>query len=200
MQEPEFTEPEPDVKARNPQEIDAFLAAINQRSEAGTRFYCLALLTSMTGMRIGEVLNVRVRDIDTIAGTVFVRKSKTKKQRTCLLPAEPEARNEFHTALMRWLNLREKWNPTSDRLFVSKTGAPLAYPSVVRTFHSTSRQAKVEPDITPHQMRHSYVSRMMGHGANTPGLARQMGHSIPVLLKTYTHCVDGEQLRAVEKW
>jgi len=198
--EPDEQEPEPDIKARKQSEVDAFLEAINQRSVAGTRFYALTLMAYMTGMRIGEVLNVRIRDIDTVKGTIYVRKSKTHKQRTCLLPMEPDALNDFHSAMMRWYNAREKMNPTSDRVFVAKTGEPLIYASVIRTFHSTSRQAKLEPPLLPHQLRHSYVSRMMGNGANMPGLARQMGHSIPVMVKTYTHCVDVEQLRAVERW
>jgi len=197
-------EPEPkkrnERKARNTDEIERFMDTINRRSDSGTRFYALALMLRQSGMRISEALNLEVKDFDIVAGTAFILNSKNGRSRTVLFPPQPEYRLELHDAMTKWFIVREKWNPKCDRVFTSRTGEPLNYQSVIRTFHKVSKRSGVTPDVKPHQLRHTYVSRLKKKGADDASLAQQLGHTVRTMRETYTHCIDQGQEEAVSKY
>lgn len=203
--EPEAEPDETPEKARKAHEIDAFFAAINPRSASGSRTLALTRLLAFTGLRIGEALDLRMRDIDFAAGTVTVRRGKTPSaRREVAMPADPEKVELLLKDMGRYLKHRASWNPTVDRVFVSTPKAGeratrgLSYQSVYRTFQRVSERAGIAP-LSPHQLRHTYASILIGKGAAITGVQRQLGHANPqITLRTYAHCVSNEQREAAK--
>lgn len=190
-------------KARGTDELAAFFAAINRKSASGKRFYAIATLTKNTGARVGEVLNLTLRDLDLEHGAMWIRESKNHKQRTAVVVHLEETRR----ALEAWFSVRDEWDVESDYVFVSRPGEnprtkkaddKLDYRSVARTFETVSKRAGIEPPVMPHQLRHTFISKAIERGASPAGLCKQTGHVNPnVLLGSYTHVVDKAQRDAV---
>ena len=191
-------------KGRTAEEVGRFFAAINRRSESGTRFYALAMLLSYTGLRVGEALALHDADLDLVAGAAAVRSGKTHaSERTALLPGG-DKQQELTDAVAAWRKVRATWNPTCPLLFVGRprnsdtASEPLLYQSVQRTFREVSDRAGLDRPITPHQLRHTYASVLIGNGAPITGVSKQLGHANPrITMSTYAWCVAREQRDAV---
>lgn len=190
-------------KARTEPELKRFFRAINRDSDSGKRFYAIATLTRNTGARIGEVLNLTLRDLDLEHGAMWIAESKNHKQRSAVIAHLDETRK----ALDAWFVVRERWGVDSEYVFVTrpgdnprtrKTDERVNYRSVAHTFETVSKRAGLVPPVMPHQLRHTFISRAIENGAAPAALCKQSGHANPnVLLSQYTHVIDKAQLDAV---
>jgi len=90
-----------------------------------TRYHALLYLTYLAGLRIGETLALRERDVDLDLLKVHVTRGKTG-ERIVPLPVDPK----LVQSLARWLQVRKSW-PASDLLFITRSGEPIR-PSAVR--------------------------------------------------------------------
>lgn len=189
-------------KGRSATEIDRFYRAINKRSLSGARFFALVRLIHYTGLRVGEALELELRDLVWEAGYVDVRRSKTPSGiRNAMMPSDPERREELWDAMQKWLEWREEIEPESDLVFVSRTGAPLAYNSVNRSFMRISERAGLKDGMTAHTLRHTYASVLLSKGAPLTGVAKQLGHKNPdITARVYSHVINREQQDAVSRF
>ena len=189
-------------KGRSATEIDGFYRAINRRSLSGARFFALVRLIHYTGLRVGEALELELRDLVWEAGYVDVRRSKTPSGiRNAMMPSDPERREELWDAMQKWLEWREEIEPESDLVFVSRTGAPLAYNSVNRSFMRVSERAGLKDGMTAHTLRHTYASVLLSKGAPLTGVAKQLGHKNPdITARVYSHVINREQQDAVSRF
>ena len=185
-------------------EVEAFFDAIRTRSASGARFMALMRLVYFTGIRIGEALELDIDDLDWASGCVHIRKGKTPNaRRMAMMPADPDKVALLMADVNRWLKWRNAWNPTTRLLFVSNPNGKgrattgLHYQSVQRTCHTVSERAGIRP-LTPHQLRHTYISVLIANGAPITGITRQAGHSSSaVTMRSYAWCVSREQEEAV---
>lgn len=196
-----WDEPEPERKehkrkARTEDELAAFFGAINRKSDSGKRFYAIALLARNTGARISEVLNLKRDDLDWRGSTMWIADSKTGKPRGAIITHIDATR----AAIEDWYTVRESWNPSSDYVFVTRPGKAdkgderVCYGSVKRGFDTVSERAGLAYHITPHHLRHTFVSMALANGAPEAGLCKQGGWANPrVLRQIYQHVVDQEQ-------
>src|SRR5450759_3694531 len=106
-------------KTKTPQEWAALFDCIATRYPTAARNHALLYLTYLTGLRIGETLALRVKDLDFDRLKVHVTQGKTG-ERMVPLPDDPA----LESTIARWLQIREKW-PTGDLLFITRSGAPL---------------------------------------------------------------------------
>ena len=122
------------------QEVERLLAAARALPPRGSlrswKYYCLIGLLSVTGLRLGEALNLKLDDIDLRNNVLTIEKAKFGKSR--LVPIHPSTRK----VLVKYLQLRERLlqGCTSPYLFTSGTGNRLDKADVYRTFHVLSRQ------------------------------------------------------------
>ena len=136
-------------------------------------------LVYFTGIRIGEALELDIDDLDWASGCVHIRKGKTPSaRRMAMMPADPDKVALLMADVNRWLKWRNAWNPTTRLLFVSNPNGKgrattgLHYQSVQRTCHTVSERAGIRP-LTPHQLRHTYISVLIANGAPITGITRQ---------------------------
>ncbi|HEY6369954.1 MAG TPA: tyrosine-type recombinase/integrase [Candidatus Sulfotelmatobacter sp.] len=122
------------------QEIKRLLAAARSLPPAGGprswKYYCLLGLLSVTGLRLGEALNLKLDDIDLRNNVLTIQKAKFGKSR--LVPIHPSTRK----VLVKCLQQRERFleGCASPYLFTSGTGNRLDKGDVHRTFYVLSRQ------------------------------------------------------------
>jgi integrase len=180
-------------KTKTPHEWAAFFDCIATRYPTAARNHALLYLTYVTGLRIGEALALRVSDVDLDRFKVHVTQGKTG-ERMVPLPVDPE----LERTIARWLQLREVW-PTSDLLFITRSGAPLDSSAVRRSMVLYGARSGIG-HVTPHMLRHSAATEMLGNGAPPIGVQRILGHrSLRTTLETYAHACDTHAAEAMAR-
>lgn len=140
-----------------------------------------------SGFRIGELLELRLQDIDVHRRQVFIRNSKGRKDRMVVLA---------DTILPLLHNYLSTYNP---KVFFAEgqDGGPYS-PESVRAFLRVScRRAGIKKKVTPHTLRHSYATHMLENGVDLRYIQELLGHSKPETTMIYTH-VSRKDLMRIE--
>jgi tyrosine recombinase XerC len=190
-QSPVLLVPAPRIRKTLPgvlsvEEIERLLEAPDGSTPLGLRDRCLFEVLYATGLRVSELLSLRLGSIDWIARTVRVV-GKGAKERLALLgdlavDALERYLHEGRPALLK--------SGTSDALFLSNLGKPLS----VRGFHvilqGHLRAAGIERHVTPHTLRHSFATHMLEGGADLRTVQELLGHASVSTTQVYTHVSD----------
>jgi integrase/recombinase XerC len=136
-----------------------------------------------TGIRVSELVGLNLEDVD-FAGAVIKVRGKGRKER--LAPMGPTA----IAAIQKYLALRggvvKDALPTGP-LFVNKHGQRLSTRSVRRKLDKYLIEAGLDPDISPHTLRHSFATHMLNHGADLRSVQELLGHQSLSTTQIYTH-------------
>jgi len=180
-------------KTRSPEEWEVFFRCMATRYPTAARNHALLYLTYLAGLRIGETLALRERDVDLDLLKVHVTRSKTG-ERIVPLPDDPK----LTQSLTRWLEIRKSW-PASDLLFITRSGEPIR-PSAVRRSMALYGKRSGIGHVTPHMLRHSAATEMLANGAPPIGVQRVLGHrSLRTTLETYAHACDTHAAEAMAR-
>lgn len=144
----------------------------------------LALLYS-SGLRIGELLNLELNDIDVDRRQIFVRNGKGRKDRYVIMAES--FRQLFHNYLMTY---RPK------RYFVEgpKPGVQYTAPSIRGFLKRACKLARINKKVTPHTLRHSYATHLLEQGVDLRYIQELLGHSRPETTMIYTHVSKRDML------
>ncbi|NCC51977.1 MAG: tyrosine recombinase XerC [Spartobacteria bacterium] len=148
-----------------------------------------------TGMRLSELANLPEKEVDILSGVVKVR-GKGKKERLCPLggPASRAFRALLDKRDLFWMALGRAGKPPS--AFLNKNGGRLTPRSIERMFKKYAPLAGLNPNITPHVMRHSFATHMLDNGADLRSVQELLGHASLSTTQIYTH-ITVERLKEV---
>lgn len=134
-----------------------------------------------SGLRLAEVLGVRLEDIDLRAGTVRVL---GKGAKTRVVPVGTQA----IAAVERWLPERAGMaHPEERALFVSRRGGPL-HPRTVQTRLAARAKAHgLDARVHPHVLRHSFASHILQSSGDLRAVQELLGHASISTTQVYTH-------------
>ncbi len=151
--------------------------------EASSDIYDLLIVILMaeTGMRVGELLGIRVADIDLHDSTIRIR-GKYGKERIVFFGPRTSAILEAYLGAMR---LRAR-----DPLI------PLSYQAVYKRLKKLARRAGVDPaKVRPHVLRHTFATSALRKGMSLVALQRLLGHSNIRVTQRYLHLVTEDLKR-----
>jgi integrase len=132
----------------------------------------------LTGARYGELIRLRVSDVDLEAGTIHIRESKSGKPRQ--IPLTDEASEHFEQLVLG--------RGGCAAVFVRSNGRVWKRSEQARPLLSACRRAGIEPAITFHGLRDTFASVLAMNGAPMAVIARVLGHSdTRVTEKHYAH-------------
>ena len=154
-------------KTKTPEEWAALFRCIETRYPTAARNHAMLYLTYLAGLRIGETLALRVGDVDLDRLKVYVRHGKTG-ERIVPLPGEPM----LAASLERWVKVRGTW-PTSELLFITRTGEPIRSSAVRRSMALYGVRSGIG-HVTPHMLRHSAATEMLANGASPIGVQQYL--------------------------
>lgn len=161
----------------NEEDVLEFLARL--RRNQPFRDYCIAVVIANTGLRIGEVLSIRLSHLQLIDSNELIIIGKGNKQRKVVI------NDSTVKVIMHYYNnerIKYKWAAMSDYLFVSNKGKRLNAATVNRIFNDNSLT------ITPHMLRHFFATNALEEGLlNLRQLQEQLGHSSLETVQKYTH-------------
>jgi len=138
-----------------------------------------------TGIRVSELVALNMDDIDFLGEVVHVR-GKGKKER--IAPIGSSALQVIQH-YMEYRNKRAQSNGNFDSkvLFVNKHGRRLSTRSVRRKMDKYLKMAGLDPDISPHTLRHSFATHMLNNGADLRSVQELLGHQSLSTTQIYTH-------------
>jgi site-specific recombinase XerD len=143
------------------------------------------------GLRTGEVVRLRVGDIDSAQNIIRVVQSKGRKDRNVMLPAD------ILGLLRQWWRERPTRHdtdaPAAERwLFPGcKPGRPLTTRQLIRLFHATAAAAAITKPVTPHSLRHSFATHLLERGVDIRVIQALLGHDKLETTALYTRVATG---------
>ncbi len=132
------------------------------------------------GLRVSELANLTLSDLDLNNKTLLVRQGKGKKDRT--IPLEQQSL----AALKSYLGEREA-DPECEHLFVAKNGTSLAVRSVRYIVKKHMQKAGIKKRASVHTLRHTFGTHKVDKGMTLPNLKDLMGHRKLETTYRYVH-------------
>ena len=138
---------------------------------------CILQILYGCGLRVSEVLALKIADIDSDAMCLMVREAKGKKDRALPLP---------QTLLY---NLRQYYLAYRPEvyLFEGQNGGKYSAKSIQNFIKKYAREAKIQKSVTPHMLRHSYATHQLENGVNIRYVQELLGHNSIKTTELYTH-------------
>ncbi len=166
------------------EQIEKLLSTPDTNTLLGARDRAMLEVLYSTGMRVSELVDMNIMDVDFEGSTIRIR-GKGKKQRTA--PVGPTAL----VAIQRYLEKRRQ-DPRSgefdqNALFANKHGQRLSTRSVRRKLDKYLAEAGLDPTISPHTLRHSFATHMLNNGADLRSVQELLGHQSLSTTQIYTH-------------
>lgn len=171
------------------EEIDALLRTFDITTAKGCRDSAIVEVLYSTGLRVTELVTLRINDL--FFGEGYVRViGKGDKQR--LVPISSAARDKIQL----YMEFRKPEKPSEPTLFLNNRGKPLTRVMVFTIIRQAAERAGITKSISPHTLRHSYATHLLEGGANIRQVQELLGHESISTTEVYTH-LDRRHLRSV---
>jgi len=193
----------PKVRSRLPtylrvDEIDQLLAAPNVATPIGLRDRAMLEVLYSTGLRVSELLNLRVSDVDMRMGCVRCI-GKGDKERLVPIGRKAIGAVEQYLAHGRPKLARPSSPPPHDYvLFLTINGKRLSRVTIWKILHDYGVQLGLRGRLTPHKLRHSFATHLLEGGADLRSVQLMLGHADISTTQIYTHVVE-ERLKQIYK-
>ena len=130
-----------------------------------------------TGLRVSELIEIKIQDIDFSERTIFI-KGKGNKERIVLF--DKDTKEEISA----YLNFRVK---KSEYLLVNNYGHPLSARYIQMMIKKYAEKAEIKKNVTPHVLRHSYATHLLKRGVDIRIIQQLLGHSSILSTQIYTN-------------
>lgn len=164
-------------------EIFNLLDRIGAEDLAGLRDRALLEFLYATGLRVGELVSLDLASLDFTSSTVRVI-GKGRKER--IVPFGSAAARAVRAWLVASEPLR-RGDGDPDALFLNLRGGRLTDRSVRRVLLRRLREAAIHARVSPHALRHSFATHLLGSGADLRGIQELLGHASLSTTQRYTH-------------
>jgi len=176
------------------EEVQSLLDSPNLRTSRGVRDKAALELIYATGMRVSEVANLKLADLNLDMGFV---KCTGKGQKQRIIPLGSYASR----ALTRYINkARPKLLKQKDdsALFLSRLGKKISRQTFWKTIKGYAGEARIKKEISPHTLRHSFATHLLERGADLRTVQEMLGHSDISTTQLYTH-INKERLKQIHR-
>ena len=181
-------------KVLSVQEVERLLDEPNLGTLDGYRDKTMLELLYATGMRVSELVNVPVKNVDMKMQYVIVM-GKGSKER--MLPLGRTALHylEHYLSVVRPQLLHGKPDAAAE-LFVTGWGGPMTRERFYEIIVAYGKSAGISKRVTPHMLRHSFATHLLNNGTDLRIVQELLGHADISTTQIYTH-LDVERLREV---
>lgn len=161
-------------------EVERIIASVDLSDPLGHRNKAILETLYSCGMRVSELVEMRISDL--FMEDSFVRVTgKGNKQR--LIPIGEPAKE----AILHYLKQTGRQFAKGDILFLNKNGKKLSRVMVFNIVKTHAAKAGVTKNISPHTFRHSFASHLVENGADLRVVQQMLGHESILTTEIYTH-------------
>ena len=176
------------------EEVELLLEQPKDCDNKGIRDKAMLELLYATGIRVSELINLDVSDVNVPMS--FVRCKGGKKER--IIPMGHQAKD----ALENYINNVRKYmvkDENETALFVNCSGARLSRQGFWKLIKYYQHIAGIETDITPHTLRHSFAAHLLENGADLHSIQEMMGHADISSTQVYSRMMNSKIKDVYEK-
>ena len=172
-------------------DLEKMFSVFDKSDCLGQRNALILEMLYATGVRVGELVSIRVSDINFFDHTIRIL-GKGRKMRMVFFGSycEDVLNLYLHDGYCK-LNTKN-----SDYLFLNKNGGQLSSRYVAMVIDQAVRKCEIDYHISPHTLRHTFATDLLNNGADLMSVKEMLGHSSINTTSIYTH-VTSEQLRKV---
>ncbi|MFH1339133.1 MAG: site-specific tyrosine recombinase XerD [Candidatus Omnitrophota bacterium] len=176
------------------QEVENLIAQPDLRKKGGIRDRAILELLYATGMRVSELTQLKIQDVNLDVG--FVR---------CLGKGNKERIVPLGRKAIEWLSKYIKnerpyflKKASTEALFLTRLHKRISRQSIWKMFKRYARRARIRKEIHPHILRHSFATHLLERGADLRSVQEMLGHSDISTTQIYTH-INKDRLRMIHK-
>lgn len=173
------------------EEIDRIIGVIDLSKPEGQRNKAIIETLYSCGLRVTELINLRVSNLYFNEGFIRVI-GKGNKER--LVPIGRQAVKEIGLYLQDRAHLSGITRANEDILFLNRRGKQLTRVMIFTLIKNYARSAGLKKNIGPHTFRHSFATHLIDGGADLRAVQEMLGHESILTTEIYTH-LDREYLR-----
>ncbi len=169
------------------EEVELLLEQPKNCDNKGIRDKAMLELLYATGIRVSELINLDVSDVNVPMS--FIRCNGGKKER--IIPMGHQAKD----ALENYINNVRKYmvrDENETALFVNCSGARLSRQGFWKLIKYYQHIAGIETDITPHTLRHSFAAHLLENGADLHSIQEMMGHADISSTQVYSRMMNSK--------
>lgn len=164
-------------------EVKRLLDAPDPKKPSGCRDAAMLELLYAAGLRVSELITLKLQDVNLTAGYVRVF-GKGAKERVVPIGQYAQEKIRRFTTGARQALLKDRISAT---LFVARAGKPLSRQGFWKLIKRYGLRAGLRKVITPHTLRHSFASHLLEGGADLRAVQTMLGHADIATTQIYTH-------------
>ena len=165
-------------------EIETMLAAIDLSTPGGTRDRAMLEVLYSSGLRVSELLNLRLTNCYFMEGFIRVL-GKSDKVR--LVPIGQDAMHYTRIYIEHVRSQLAVQKGDEDTIFLNLRGKQLSRISVFTTIKKVAAEVGIKKTISPHTFRHSFATHLIEGGADLRAVQQMLGHESITTTEIYTH-------------
>ena len=170
--------------ALSEKQVEALLASPNIQTELGLRNRAMLELLYATGLRVSELVEIRLQALSLTQGVIRIT-GKGNKER--LVPMGEVAMDWVQRYMQLARPVLMEANAVSDALFVTARGSAMTRQAFWYLIKKYAKQAGIQIKISPHTLRHAFATHLLNHGADLRVVQLLLGHSDLSTTQIYTH-------------
>jgi len=176
------------------EEVKLLLSIPDTKTSKGSRDAAMIELLYAAGLRVSELINLKLQDVNMEAGFVRVF-GKGSKERVVPIGLFAKKKIDDYLKIARPLILKDI---VSRYLFVARAGKPMTRQGFWKLIKRHALKAGFNKKITPHSLRHSFASHLLEGGADLRAVQLMLGHVDISTTQIYTH-VAREHLKKIHE-
>jgi len=150
------------------------------QSVSNIKHKSILMLLYSAGLRLSELIDLRISDINSKDMLIYIRKAKGNKDRVVML--SPKLLNTLRKYFLEYKPL--------DYLFEGQQGGAYCAKSVQNIVKQAATKARIKKKVTPHILRHSFATHLLENGTDIRYIQQLLGHSSIKTTEIYTHITD----------
>ncbi|MDQ7075688.1 MAG: site-specific tyrosine recombinase XerD [Gammaproteobacteria bacterium] len=173
-------------------EVESLLLAPDPKTLLGARDLAMLELLYACGLRVSELIALRLSQLDFQQGVVLIESLDGKKR---LLPMGEQAIEKVQCYLQQGREaLLTGFDDSMDVLFVTRRGKGMTRQAFWYLIKRYAKQTGITKSLSPHTLRHAFATHLINHGADLRTVQLLLGHSTLTTTQMYRH-IAGERLK-----
>ena len=178
------------------EEVDLLMAQPDVTTPRGLRDRALIELLYATGLRVSELVNVRLSDLH-LDEAYLTCIGKGSKERIVPIGEQAAEWIRKYQASARRELLKKRQSP---RLFLNARGGPLSRVGFWKILTQYGRKAHLRRSISPHVLRHSFATHLLERGADLRAIQLMLGHADLSTTQIYTHVLEARLRKVYDRF